>query len=202
MIVLLVLLHVLPVSESFVYETNDKGHIDSIIVESYRDSIGYHVRYVWDREIVAIFDTLDLSTLYMRKIVNDQLELEIKKENKFNVYFKGRESQYSANEPIYDRHSLEFPIRGFDYHPGFKKIFRLHIPEFMVVNADLEVMGEQDITTPLGTFQCWEVKMKPRILFLNRKFFFYIEKEYPHRFVKYADSAGDNIITLIEYNPN
>lgn len=200
MILFFALLHFLPVRESCVYETYDKGHMDSIVVESRKDSIGYNVRYVWDREIVAIFDTLDLSTLYMRKIVNGKLELEIKKDKKFNVYFKGRESQYNANDPIYDRHSLEFPLRGFDYHPGFKKIFRLHVPEFMVVNAELEVTGEQDITTSLGTFRCWEVTMKPRVIFLNRKFFFYIEKEYPHRFVKYMDSGGENIITLIEYH--
>jgi hypothetical protein len=43
------------------------------------------------------------------------------------------------------------------------------------------------------------VRMKPRVIFFGRRFFFYIEKEYPHRFVKYTDSSGKNSITLVEY---
>ncbi|KPK64823.1 hypothetical protein AMJ83_01200 [candidate division WOR_3 bacterium SM23_42] len=199
MIVLLLFLQILPASESFAYETNEKGRIDSIFGTSRRDSLGYHVRYVWDREIEIIFDSGNLSTLYLRKIVDGQLELEIKKEKKFLVNFKGRESQYSANDPVYDRHALEFALRGFNYHEGFKGRFRLHIPEFMVVNADLEVLGEEAVVTELGTFECWKIKMKPRVLFFNWRFFFHIEKEYPHRFVKYSDSSGENVITLISY---
>jgi hypothetical protein len=199
MIVLYLFLQLLPARESFVYETNEKGKVDSIIVVSQKDSLGYHVKYVWDREIDVIFDTLDLSTRYLRKIIDGRLELEIRRAEKFFVVFKGRETEYSANDPVYDRHALEFALRGFDYCTGFKKKFRLHIPEFMVVNADLEVLGEESVTTGLGIFECWKIRMKPRILFLNRQFFFYIEKEYPHRFVKYADSSGDNIIILINY---
>ena len=199
MIVLFLFLQILPKSESFVYQTNEKGRIDTIIGTSRRDSIGYHVRYVWDREIDVIFDPVDLSTLYLRKIVGGDLELEINKESKFLVYFKGRNSQYSANDPVYDRHALEFALRGFEYHEGFKSRFRLHIPEFMVVNADLEVLGEESIITELGTLECWKIRMKPRILFFNWRFFFYIEKEYPHRFVKYSDSSGENVIVLIDY---
>jgi hypothetical protein len=61
-------------------------------------------------------------------------------------------------------------------------------------------MGDENVVTPAGTFECWIVRMKPRVIFFNRRFFFYIEKDYPHRFVKYTDSSGDNSITLVEYD--
>ncbi len=41
--------------------------------------------------------------------------------------------------------------------------------------------------------------MKPRIFFLNWKFYFFIEQEYPYRFVKYTDASGENSIVLKEY---
>jgi hypothetical protein len=94
---------------------------------------------------------------------------------------------------------LDFALRQFDYHLGFKELFRLHVPELTIVNAELEVLGETTVSTDLGIIDCWEVQMKPRVIFTNRRFFFYIEREYPHRFVKYTDSSGKNIVTLIKY---
>lgn len=201
MILLFLFFHLLPEAESFVYETNAKGKIGSLSVTMQRDSLGYHVMYISDREIEVILDTLDLSTMYIEKYVDGKLELKIERSDEFHVYFKGTESWHRDDEPMYDRHTLDFALRGFDYHPGFKEIFRLHIPEFTIVNAELEVIDEEHITTPAGEFDCWKVQMKPRILFFNWRFFFYIEKEYPRRFIKYTDSSEDNSITLIESTP-
>jgi hypothetical protein len=184
-----------------VYETNAKGKIGRLDVRMYRDSLGYHIRYVSDREIDIILDTADLSTVYIEKYVGGKLELKIETGSGFNVYFKGAESRFRDDGDIYDRHTLDYALRRFDYHPQFKTIFRLHIPELTIVNAEVEVIGEERITTPVGEFDCWKIQMKPRILFFNWKFFFYIEKEFPRRFIKYRDSSGENTITLIELNP-
>ncbi len=201
MILFFLFLVILPDAESFLYETNADGKIGTLSVTMNRDSMGYHVRYVSDREIEVILDTSDLSTLYVEKYVEGKLELKIEKRDQFYVYFKGGESRHRADRPIYDRHTLDFALRGFNYEPDFKGIFRLHIPEFTIVNAEVEVIDEELISTPLGEFDCWKIQMKPRILFFNWRFFFYIEKEYPRRFIKYVDSSGENTITLIESNP-
>ena len=49
------------------YETNAKGKIGRLYVTMHRDTLGYHVRYVSDREIDVILDTADLSTIYIEK---------------------------------------------------------------------------------------------------------------------------------------
>lgn len=199
MIVFLLFLQILPSAESVRYETNEKGKIGSLAATSYRDSLGYHIFYVSDREITILLDTTNLSTLSAKKIINGELVFEFEKADKINVFFNGREYNHNDENPVYDRHTLDFALRGFDYHMDFKIMFRLHVPELTIVNAELEVLGEEDMVTPAGSFQCWKIQMKPRVIFFTRRFFFYIEKDYPHRFIKYTDSSGKNSITLIEY---
>jgi hypothetical protein len=199
LIALFCFLLIIPPSESLVYRTEADGKIGSITVASKKDSSGYLVLYVSDREITAVLDTTDLSTRYIKKVIDGELVLEGRYNGGFNVYFNGHEYHYKGSDPIYDRHTLDFALRQFDYHLGFKELFRLHVPELTIVNAELEVLGETTVSTDLGIIDCWEVQMKPRVIFTNRRFFFYIEREYPHRFVKYTDSSGKNIITLIKY---
>jgi len=185
-----------------VYETDDGEKIGSIQVVSELDSTGYNIVYTSDRIIEIRLDANDLSTVYAKKVIKDRTVLVITKDGGFDVFFQGRRRRYDDDSPVYDRHTLDFALRGFDYEPGFHTRFRLHIPEFMIVNADLDVVGDSVVETAAGTFKCWIVKMKPRIFFLNRKFFFYIEQEYPYRFVKYADASGENSIVLKEYGIN
>jgi hypothetical protein len=198
-IVFLLFLHIIPPVESVRYETNDGGKIGSLVATSYRDSLGYHVSYISDREITILLDATNLSTLYARKVIDGELVFEFERASKIDVFFNGREYSHNDKSPVYDRHTLDFALRGFEYHGGFKTMFRLHIPELTIVNAELEVLAEEEVITPVGSFECWKVQMKPRVIFFNRRFFFFIEKDYPHRFIKYTDSSGKNSITLIEY---
>ncbi len=167
-----------------------------------KTEVGYHTFYRWeDRMIEIIFDTIDMSTVYVKKILGKYKELEAKKSNhKFNVHFRGTVYYYDLKEPIYDRHAIEFAFRGFDFHKNFKKRIRFHVPEFMVINADVEVVDEEVLSSPLGEIACWKIRMTPRVIFTKMKFYFWIEKEYPYRFIKYEDSSGKNRIRLIEYN--
>jgi len=189
----------LPDSEYIVYETNDKGKIGMIEVRLKKDTTGYYVIYISDRIVEAILDTNDLQTLYLNKIIKGKWELSVKKNHLFEVNYKGRKNYYKEDAPVYDRHTLDFVLRGFLYHRDFKKRIRLNVPEFMIINADLEVIGEDTIVTPVGLFDCWKIMMIPRVVFTKMKFYFYIEKPYPHRFIKYIDSSGKNSIILKEY---
>jgi hypothetical protein len=196
---LFLFLSLIPRNESVLYETNEKGKIGTLSAECRKDTVGYHVSYVSDREITVVIDTGDFSTLYAKKVIDGNLVFEFQRGEEIEVYFNGREYSYDDKRPVYDRHTLDYALRGFGYCTGFKKMFRLHVPELTIVNAELEVIGDEELVTPAGKFECWKLQMKPRVIFTDMRFFFYIEKEYPHRFVKYIDSSGKNSITLIEY---
>jgi|GEM_PF-686578 len=189
----------LPDSEYIVYETSDKGKIGKIEVNLVKDSAGYHITYVSDRTVEAILDTENLQTIYLNKIIKGRWELSVKKNHIFEVNYQGRKSYHKETDPVYDRHTLDFALRSFTYHKNFKKRIRLNVPEFMIINADLEVIGEDSVTTPVGFFDCWKIMMKPRVIFTHMKFYFYIEKKFPQRFIKYTDSSGKNSIILKEY---
>ncbi|MBA7500212.1 hypothetical protein ES705_08285 [subsurface metagenome] len=199
MIVFFILLQLLPAKEFIVYETNDKGKMGKMDITSEKDSIGYHVIYRWERILEVVFDSLDMSTLYVKKIVDDKVELEISKAKDFKVYFKGKRHTYKDVGAVYDRHAIEFALRGFKYSKDFKKTIRFHVPEFMIINAEIKVIGEEIVSGPIGDIMCWKVEMKPKVLFFSWKFYFWIEKDYPHRFIRYEDSSGKNSILLIEY---
>lgn len=199
MFLLFLLIHVLPEQEWMVYATNDNGKTGTISVTASRDSIGHHVLYVSDRIIETVLDDSDLSTLFVRKTIGDNVVLQIKREETFDVLYKGHKRRYHDERPIYDRHTLDFAMRGFDYDSEFRRVIRLHVPELTVVNANLDVRSVTTVMTPAGEFVCWEISMKPRIIFFGRVLFFYIEREYPHRFVKYVDRAGGLTITLMSY---
>lgn len=200
MILFFLLLQILPEKEVMVYETNDKGKMGTMDVTVEHDSLGYHVIYTWeDRILEVVFDSLNLSTLYVKKIVGNKLELEATRGKKFKVYFKGKRVTYKEDKPIYDRHAIEFALRGLDYNRDFETTVRFHVPEFMIINADLKVVDEGVVSGPLGEVTCWRIELKPRIIFINWRFYFWIEKEYPHRFIKYEDSSGKNSIILIDY---
>jgi hypothetical protein len=201
-IAILLFLQILPPAESMIYETDEKGKIGKLTAESHLDSLGYHIFYVSDREITILLDTTDLSTLYAKKVIDGELVFQFERSSGIKVFFNGRYYDHNDENPVYDRHTLDFALRGFEYHRNFKMMFRLHVPELTIVNAELEVLGEEEMVTPAGSFECWKVQMKPRVIFFNRRFFFYIEKDPPHRFVKYTDSSGQNSITLVGYQSN
>ncbi len=61
---------VLPTTERIVYETNDKGKIGNMEINMEKTEVGYHTFYRWeDRMIEIIFDTIDMSTVYVKKML-------------------------------------------------------------------------------------------------------------------------------------
>lgn len=197
MIVLFLFLQLLPSKEIFVYETFDHDKRGRMDVISEKDSLGYHVFYESDRTIDVILDSINLGTLFIHKIVDEDVELKISRSEKFNVWFKGHERSYREDDPVYDRHTLDFALRGFHYTPDFDTIIRLHVPEFMIINANVKVIGEEVIATPLGEIPCWKVELTPRVFLIRTHIYFWFEKESPHRFIKLEDDSGKKGIRLI-----
>lgn len=190
---------VLPDSEYILYETYDRGKTGAIKVHAVKDSTGHRIIYISDRKIEAILDTVNLQTLYLNKVIKGRWELSVKKNHLIEVNYKGRKNYYKEREPVYDRHTLDFVLRGFNYSRDFKKRIRLNVPEFMIINADIKIVGEDSVITPAGRFDCWKILMVPRVIFKKINFYFYIEKSYPYRFIKFVDSSGKNSIVLKEY---
>ena len=200
-IILVVLCILLPDHESFVYRTIDKGKQGTMHISAEKDTLGYHAVYTWeDRMIDIVFDSLTMATRYVQKTIGGKTVLEARQKDKFEVFFKGSNYSYREKSPVYDRHSVEFALRGFDYTHGFTESIRFHVPELMIINADISVLGEETVSCPVGVFKCWKVQMQPKVLFIKMSLFFWIEQDYPHRFVKYSDTRGDHSILLIEYS--
>lgn len=198
---ILILLFLLPKQESIVYQTIDKGKPGTMHIAATKDSLGYHAVYTWeDRVIDIVFDSLNMATRYVSKTIGGKMVLEAEQKEKFEVYFNGGRYSYRESKPVYDRHAVEFALRGFDYCADFSTAIRFHVPELMVISANISVIGEETIDCPVGTLKCWKVQMEPRVLFFKIKLFFWIEQDYPHRFVQYSDTKGNHSILLIEYS--
>jgi hypothetical protein len=202
MMILLVLL-LLPAQETMMYETYDKGKTGQMAVVAEAESLGHRVTYTWeDRVLEVIFDTVDMSTVYARKTVGGKVELLAERKDRFEVLFKGSKysHRYAHDEPIYDRHAIEYTLRGFAYTADFKKTIRFHVPEFTIVNADITVVDQGVIDTQtMGGIECWKVKLAVKVLLFGWSSYFWIEKTYPHRFTKFEDEKGEHMIRLIEY---
>jgi hypothetical protein len=193
----------LPAQETMTYETYDKGKTGQMAVAAQVDSLGYRVIYTWeDRVLEVVFDTLDMSTVYVNKIVGGKVEMLAERKDELKVLFKGKRSshRYDADAPIYDRHAVEYALRGFTYTDTFKKTIRFHVPEFMIVNADITVVDQGTIDSDtLGAIECWKVKLAVKVLLFGWSSYFWIEKDAPHRFIKFEDAKGEHMIRLIEY---
>jgi hypothetical protein len=198
MIVILLLVQLLPSNETFLYETFEKEKIDTMQVVMRKDSLGYHIWYTSDRKIEVILDSITLGTRYVHKIVGGKQELKISWNEKFHVRFKGNSRSYREDGPVYDRHTADFAFRGFAYTPDFDTIIRFHVPELMIINANVRVVGEDVVTTPFGEIPCWHVRLVPRVFFLKMHVDFWYEKDYPYRFIRLQDASGSRGIRLIK----
>lgn len=199
--VFFLLLSLLPSFETIVYQTVDKGKTGTMHIAAVKDSGGYHAVYTWeDRTIDIVFDSLTMATRSVSKTIGDKTVLRAEQKENFEVEFDGGRHSYREKHGVYDRHAMEFALRGFGYKDDFKTTIRFHVPELMVINADVTVVGTESVACPVGTFECWKVEMKPKVLFISISLYFWIEKNYPHRFIQYRDTKGDHSILLIGYD--
>jgi hypothetical protein len=98
----------------------------------------------------------------------------------------------------YDLNTMLEVMRCYPF--GRDKIrFTLVTPD-RVLKAYAKVIGSEKVSVPLGQIDCYLIEggisgIMGRII--RTKFLFWVEKEFPHRLVKYKD--GERRITLVGY---
>ncbi len=104
---------------------------------------------------------------------------------------------------------LPFCLRGFPF--GEKKEVKLRITVPIIPGRKLwvwkmwkstvKLVGEETITVPAGTFDCYKLKVSASNWVIKRvtsRYYFWYTKEPPHRFVKFQDKDGKNMTELME----
>ncbi len=101
-------------------------------------------------------------------------------------------------------HPLTLPLalRGWDFVPGNQRKFYMWFNPSMVFAMNVRVRGEETVTVPAGTFQCYRLDIEPDLVdvvgpvlgrvikpFVNKNPL-WVEKKFPHRLVKYQGSFG------------
>jgi hypothetical protein len=98
--------------------------------------------------------------------------------------------------------TMPLAIRGIDYIPGNKYKIYLWFDIKTVFAMDLIVKGEEEVTVPAGTFDCHRLEVAPDVVdlvgpvigfFASRfvpKVTIWVDKENPHRLVKYRGPFG------------
>ena len=123
-------------------------------------------------------------------------------ENRVRFIYPGpeRNKVEEIPEDSYDVKTILAVLRGYPFEKDEVK-FTL-VTHDHIVGVYAKMKGEEKVTTPLGTFDCYAIEagasgLKGKIM--RTKFQFWIEKAYPHRVIKQMDSKGENIITLVGY---
>jgi hypothetical protein len=95
------------------------------------------------------------------------------------------------------REQLLISLRDIPFQEGYRKTFRLL--ESQMTNkfkkptwqqAELVVVGEEDVETPAGTIRSWRLN----ITSYNDRISIWFSRDYPHPLVKYFDASGEEMI--------
>ncbi len=188
----------LPSTESIIYRTEEKGKVGYLTAEMRMDDSTIRVYYTSDRQVETVIDRQDLKTLWVRKIINGRKDFEYRRTgDTISVYYQGNENTYRRPDLIFDRHTLDYVLRAQDYNYNFQREIFIHLPELGIKKAILKVVGDTVTTTALGEFDCWRIALIARVLFIKLKLYFLIEKQYPHRYIKYDD--GKRKMEIFKY---
>ena len=82
-----------------------------------------------------------------------------------------------------------------------KTKFTLVTPDH-VIGAYIKIVDNEKLTVLVGTFDCYKLEggiSGYKGKFFRKKFFFWVEKTFPYRLVKYTDSAGEYMMKLVGY---
>lgn len=130
-----------------------------------------------------------------------------------NVYFpsgkKIRSEIYDFSDSIpplpkdmIHPYAFHLAVRGMDFTPGKQSRFHVWFSPTQVFNIKLVVKGEEDVTVPAGAFRCHRLDLSPDMVdfagaFMGRvlkpllaNYVMWVEKNAPHRLVKYQGPFG------------
>ncbi len=188
----------LPLVEETVWFTAEDGKSGHLVSKVNMTDSAVCVYYESDRTIEALLDKKNYQTIWVRKIIKGIKAFEFNRSgDTIRIYDRGKNRTYIIDEKVYDRHALDYVLRTFQYHSDFKKSICVHLPELGIKRTLVKVVGEDNVATALGDIPAWQIELSAGILFLRWRFYFLIEKDYPHRFLKYRD--GHHIMEIIKY---
>ena len=126
--------------------------------------------------------------------------------DRVNFIYPGptRNKVEQVDENRYDVNPIIHVIRGFPFGKEDKVKLDLVTPD-MIVGIFFEVEGEERITCPVGTFNCYRLKagltgIKGRVF--KKRIVFWVEKAAAHRLIRQEDEGiSDTRVTeLVEWS--
>jgi hypothetical protein len=112
----------------------------------------------------------------------------------------------SINPDTYDKASLFYLFRTLPFEQPAEKVnfsFIVISKKYAVrlVEMYVQVVDQQDVRVPAGSFPCYKVELGVAgligLLFAPQKCYYYFQQEPPHRFLKYEE-PGREIIELVK----
>ena len=213
-----------PDGEQFVWRwfSPDTGEIISTVTWHTKDRNGRPVY-----EIIAdsgaikqgkyVIDKSDLRLVWLnvveetRKGMSD-ITIEARDNRQYLVhdYKNERKNKEIDEHPDgYNGLTLSLSLRGYPF--GQKKEVNIKLtPPFQpgiprwawrMWDSYAKLMGEETISVPAGTFDCYKLEIAASGGLIKRvtsKYYFWFERETPHRFVKYQDEDGETVTELLE----
>ena len=191
--------------EKSTYEVIADGKVSQTVhIISREQRNGKDVYIVRTKSRQMILEASNLRPISIKKTsANGELVFAIEyNDDRVHFIYPGpkRNKVGEAPEDRYDINTILEVARGFPFRQEKIK-FTLVTPEH-IVSAYIKIVGNEQITVPAGTFDCYQLKAGVSGLagkIVRTRFYFWIEKNHPHRLIKYTDSSGERLVTLVGY---
>lgn len=189
--------------EKNIYEVIENGKVSQTVhIISREQRNGKDVYIVRTKSRQMILEASNLRPISIKKTnANGELIFSIEyNDDRVHFIYPGpkRNKVDKVPEDRYDINTILEVVRGFPFGQEKAK-FTLVTPEH-IVGAYIKIVGNERITVPAGTFDCYQLKAGISGLagkIVRTRFYFWVEKNHPHRVIKYTDSSGERLMTLV-----
>jgi len=193
--------------EKSTYEIIENGKVtltDYII--SRKQNSGKEVYVVCTQSYQMVLEASNLRPISIKKANNNgEVEFSIEySADRVHFIYPGpkRNVVEKVPEDRYDVHTVLLSVRGFPLEQREAKITLVTPEHPKGVGSYIKVVGSEQVTTPAGTFDCYQLEAGIDGLLgkiVKTKFFFWLEKNPPYRLIKNTDSDGERTVTLVNY---
>ena len=103
-------------------------------------------------------------------------------------------AEFDIPDDAYDNDEVFFLLRAIPFEVGYTASYTNVVPSYALTpKATITVVGEEDVTTPAGSFNCYKVELSAG----DATQYLYYGVDGPHYLIKYDN--GVTIFLLIEY---
>lgn len=189
--------------EKTTYKVVENGRVFETSHIVFREEYNGKEIYVVHTDVYRmIIRRFDLRPILIEKMSSDdEVEFSIEySENRVHFIYPGpkRNKVEKVPEARYDLHTIIEVVRGFPFEKE-KVEFTLVTTEH-IVDAYVKILGNEKITVPAGTFDCYKLKGGISGLIgkvFGKDFFFWVEKAHPYRVIKQTDSKQERTMILV-----